>query len=64
MEYLLIQKRITEMIEYNNQMVLKYPKHEKFLRKLKRYADVEVLQSYLAHAKHTDSYKHLILKLT
>lgn len=31
MEYLLIQKRITEMIEYNNQMVLKYPKHEKFL---------------------------------
>ena len=30
-EYLLIQKKILEMIEYNNIMVLKFPKHEKFL---------------------------------
>lgn len=30
-EYLLIQKRIMEMIEYNNAMALKFPKHEKFL---------------------------------
>lgn len=30
-EYWLIEKKIREMIIYNNLMVLKFPKHEKFL---------------------------------
>ena len=66
MEYLLIQKRITKMIEYNNQMVLKYPKHEKFLlaNEIRATGYLILKQSYLAHAKHTNSYKYLILKLT
>jgi len=62
--------RLTEGIDfvgfrtwYNCRLIRKRSL-KKFLRKLKRYADVEVLQSYLAHAKHTNSYKHLILKLT
>ena len=31
MEYKLIEKKIRDMIIYNNQMVVKFPKHEKFL---------------------------------
>jgi hypothetical protein len=31
MEYKLLEKKIRDMIIYNNQMVVKFPKHEKFL---------------------------------